>query len=704
MKTCSISFLCFFVLFISNISSFANGQIEAISDSKEKIRVACIGNSVTFGAGIKNRADDAYPVQLQSMLGDEYDVRNFGLNGATLLKKGHRPYWEQDVFQQAKDFMPHLVIIHLGLNDTDPRNWPNYRDEFNADYADLIRVFSELPVNPKPKVWISRMTPIFHNHPRFKSGTRDWFWQIQNEIERIATSNNTGLIDLHSPLHKRPDLFPDALHPVAEGAKIIAETVYKEITGDYGGLKLPEIFGSNMVLQRNKDIPIYGTANAGTSIEVVFGKEVRHTTVDMHGKWRVSFPAKKAGGPYELKVSDGFTTVQMSDILIGEVWLCSGQSNMSFMLKQSANGDEEIPNANNSQIRFYDMKTIAWADGSQWSESVLDKVNQLEFFNAEWEECTPETASDFSAIAYHFGKMLSGKLGVPVGLIHNSKGGVPAEAWIDRLTIESDPILVDVLYNWGSNDFVQEWARGRAKHNTELSKNPFQRHPFHPAYLFESGIIPIKDFPVKGVIWYQGESNAHNVEFHEVVFPVLVNSWREAWGYEFPFYYVQLSSLNRPTWGHFRDSQRRLMSKITHSGMAVSSDLGDPNDVHPTKKKEVGERLARWALSNDYGLNIEKSGPLFSKVEFLKDKAVVSFEFAKSLKSSDGLEVSNFEIAGGDKVFKPAKATIKKNKIVLYSEFVSKPLFVRYGWEPYFEGNLVNEVGLPASTFSTEFE
>ena len=239
--------------------------------------------------------------------------------------------------------------------------------------------------------------------------------------------------------------------------------------------------------------------------------------------------------------------------------------------------------------------------------------------------------------------------------------------------------------------------------NIEKSTLKQQRHPYEPCYLYETGIRPLKDFAIKGVIWYQGESNANNVELHESIFPVLVQSWREIWGQDLPFYFVQLSSLNRPSWPHFRDSQRRLAEKIGNSGIAVSSDVGNPTDVHPTRKREVGERLARLALNQTYGKkNITSSGPMFKGVRFEKRCAYVSFVNGIGMRSSDGEPLAGFELAGKDGLFYPAEAVVDGEQIKLFSPRVNLPCEVRYGWQPYSIGNLVNCDDLPASTFRSK--
>ena len=674
------------------------------SISGQTIKVACVGNSVTYGMGIEN-PDERYPAQLQVMLGDEYEVGNFGHSGATLLKNGYRPYWNLPEFKEALDFEADIVIIHLGLNDTDPRAWPKYRDEFVKDYINLIDTFKY--INPDADVKISRMTPIFSGHSRFESSTRDWYWQVQDAIEVIAEISKVDLVDLHTPLHIRPDLFPDNLHPTGEGAKIIAETVYGAITGDFGGLKPASIFTSGMVLQRNKPIRFWGTANSNEIVEIDFNNQKRSASVNKSGSWEIEFPPLEAGGPYKIKISSETKVINLNDVLIGDIWLCSGQSNMEFRLKQSAGGADDIKFAKLPEVRLFNMQPVAYTNNVAWEKNTLDLINQLQYFTqTEWKSTTPEIAKDFSAVAYHFGKTVYEETGVPIGLILNAVGGSPAEAWIDRFTLEHHNQLVGMFRNWSNNDFINPWCRERAGQNIELSDNPLQRHPYHPSYLYEAGIQNITRLNISGVIWYQGESNEQNVELHEVIFPTLVESWRSAWNDDFPFYYVQLSSmaLGRETWGHFRDSQRRLMYEIPNSGMSVSSDLGDSTDVHPREKKQIGERLARWALNKTYGFSdITPSGPLFHDFFVEDETAYISFEFAEGLMSSDGKPLRSFEVAEFPGLFFPATAVIEGNVVKVESTRVRTPKYVRYGWSSYSDGNLINSEGLPASTFSTQF-
>ena len=354
--------------------------------------------------------------------------------------------------------------------------------------------------------------------------------------------------------------------------------------------------------------------------------------------------------------------------------------------------------ATSPQIRLFDMQPRWYTNDVEWETSVLDSLNRLQYYaDTRWTACNEQTVKGFSAVAYAFGKMLADSLGVPIGLIHNSVGGAPTEAWIDRKTVEF--AFPDILYNWAKNDFVQDWVRGRGAKNIAKATNKVQRHPYQPCYLYEAGIAPLGQFPLCGFIWYQGESNAHNLEAHERIFQLLADSWRKNWQEELPLYYVQLSSLNRPSWTWFRNSQRRLMTQVPQVGMAVSSDRGDSLNVHPRQKREVGERLALWALNRTYGHACVPSGPLFTALRTEGNVAYLSFDYAEGLHSADGAPLRTFEVAEEEDRYVPAQAEVVGNQVKVWSEEVRHPRYIRYGWQPFTRANLVNGAGLPASTF-----
>ena len=675
-----------------------------LATAQERIKVACIGNSVTYGMTHKNPAETSYPTQLQQMLGEGYEVRNFGHSGATLLSKGHRPYINLPEYTAALEFAPDIAIIHLGLNDTDPRNWPNYRDEFYGDYMNIIEALREK--NSNVEIYVCQMSPIFNWHRRFKSGTRDWYWQIQDVIEDIAENGGIELIDLSRYLYNRPDLMPDALHPNEQGAEIIAKQVYSAITDDFGGLSLPAIYSDNMVVQQGQPFVVSGTADAGKEVSVRFGKQRIIKKAAEDGSWKVMFtPMEADGESYKLIVECGKEKIEYKNLVIGEVWLCSGQSNMAFMVKESSHIEQSLTNIKGKDIRLYDMKPRVFTDNIEWDSASLVALNNHDYYRpTTWQLQNEQNVNGFSAVAYHFGAMLADSLGVPVGLICNAVGGAPAEAYIDRKTLEFHPVLVDILYNWKENDMIQDWCRGRAKKNIAKSSNNMQRHPYEPSFLYENGIMPIAGYPIRGAIWYQGESNAHNVELHEVIFPTLIESWRKTWDNpEMPFYFVQLSSINRPSWPHFRDSQRRLAAEIPNCDFAVSSDKGDPWDVHPKEKAPVGERLARLALNQTYGMShVAQHGPTPVRMFSFNGRTVIEFSNVTDFKTSDGDVLRGLEIADKTGPFSEVDAKtevkFKGNRIIIEREAHR----VRYAWKPFTDANLVNEAGLPASTFEIE--
>ena len=662
-----------------------------------KIRISCIGDSITYGMGVENRDSDSYPAQLQRLLGDNYDVANFGRSGATLLRHGHRPYIAQEEFRMAMGWAADIILINLGINDTDPRDWPNFRDEFVGDYLKLIDTLKTS--SPRAKFYLALTTPIGSGHHRFSSGSKQWQEEIQKEILKVAEISGAEVIDFYTPLYPYHSHIPDNVHPDNFGAFLMAKTAYSAITGDFGGLQMSPIYSDNMVLQQGVTLDIHGIADAGEKLKVTLGRKTVKTQAGKDGRWVAEFkPLKASDKPIKLIVRTDTRTISFDNILVGEVWLCSGQSNMEWALRSSSTIEPVADDA----LRFYNMKGRWATDNVEWPEEALKAVDQLDYFNIpSWEKCNAQSASDFSAVAYCFGLMLREKLGVPVGLICNAVGGSPIEAWIDRNSLETE--FPAILRDWLGNDFIQEWVRGRAAKN--LGSGAYSRHPYEPSYLYESGILPLDKYPIKGVIWYQGESNAHNFTTYEKLFPMLVDSWRAYFDNpRLPFGYVQLSSLNRPSWPWFRDAQRRLLDCRSGLGMVVTSDLGDPVDVHYTNKKPVGDRLALWALHDVYGQKkVVSSGPTFKNIKVSGKKLTVSFDNASGLKASnESGQVTGFEIAGKDGRFHPAVAQIKGESVILTSKDVAKPVMVRYAWEPYTRANLVNGAGLPASTFREE--
>lgn len=693
--------------------------------ARKVVRVACVGNSITYGTGIANREHDAYPAQLQRMLGKDYVVGNFGKPGATLLRHGHRPYFQQTEFRDAMQFKGDIAVIHLGINDTDPRNWCNFRDEFVGDYVALMDSLRQ--ANPKVRIILSRLTPIRYDHPRFDSGTELWRREISETIDRIAASQGVELIDFYQPLIAHPDWLSDGIHPDPRGAKALAETVYKGITGNYGGLQLSALFSDGMVLQRG-GCYIQGVANAGANVVVSYeGKELGKVVANNRGEWRIWAVLSQPVERGTLTIAAGREVKRFKDVAVGEVWLCSGQSNMAFKVKQAATAQQTLTQCNDNGLRLYNMSPRWETDNVSWDSTALAEMDQLRLFEARpWSVASPESVGDFSAVAYYMGKMLRDSLKVPVGIVCNAVGGTPTEAWVDRPVLEQH--FSQIFRNWRGNDFVMDWVRGRAAKNVAL--RPEARHPYHPAYCYEAGMRLLEGYTFKGVAWYQGESNAHNATTYARLLRLLEESWTQrftqtaqatarvsegldslthalrvqqlAFARQRPFYLVQLSSIERPSWAWFRETQRSLAQEL-HLPLIVTSDKGLRHDVHPPYKAEVGERLARAVLHNDYGFAQSPLSPEVTAAHRAGSSVWLTLAAPMRLTTSDQQPMRTFEMAGVDERFYPAVAEVTASgQIVLSSSAVPTPRYVRYGWQPFSEGNVVSSQGLPLSTFRLE--
>lgn len=440
--------------------------------------------------------------------------------------------------------------------------------------------------------------------------------------------------------------------------------------------RLASIFGNHMVLQQNNKVSIWGFDKPNTKISVStsWGSKSQVKSDD-NGKWQTTLTTIKAGGPYEIKVI-GTSTVNLTDVLLGEVWLCSGQSNMEMPVKgfksqPVENSNQLILKSNNSQIRLFNVNR-------KISTSPLDTCS------GEWLYANPANTPNFSAVAYVFGKVLQENLNVPIGLVTSDWGGTVAQAWMDSQTLKN-----------GFNE---------VKLPEDGDKNINQNTP---SALFNGMINPLIPFTFKGVIWYQGEGNRNNPLQYQKLFPALINSWRIKFSQpNMPFYFVQIAPFTYNNQGNsagLREAQLKTMQNVKNTGMVSTLDIGSPDFIHPSKKIEVGERLALWALANNYDVKgISYSGPVYKSIKIENSKAIISFDYANMGLSSFGQELADFEIAGEDKIFYPAKAVIKNDILEVSSEDVKNPVAVRYGWKNYLKGTLFNTSGLPASSFRTD--
>ena len=468
------------------------------------------------------------------------------------------------------------------------------------------------------------------------------------------------------------------------------------------GLQMSRMYSDGMVLQRDVPLVISGHANPQECVKVTlegpFRTKSRKAKASSQGEWSVKFPALKAGVGLKLTVEGEGLALEYDNVAAGDVWVCSGQSNMYFRIWESV---DAVESPADPDLRLYNMEIPFHLSMVRWSDEHIEMAKDKDFYRpTQWQPCDEDNVRGFSAVAYHFGRMLREHLDVPIGLICNAIGGSPTEAWIDRQSLQEG--YPEILEDWFTNSMLNQWCIDMGKINLGYPENDFANHPFAPTCLFETGVATMEHFPIKGVVWYQGESNDFDIPMHEKLFGLLVDSWRNYWGNpELPFHFVQLAGLHdRYNWPEFRDSQRKMAEAMPYCDMAVSSDVADSLDIHPRQKRPVGERLARLSLCNDYGFDIVPSGPSIRKAVMEGDRVILEFDYAEGLKTSDSQAVRIFEVAGADGVFVPAEAVIEDDKVILDSA-VESPEYVRYAWQPYTSANLVNGEGLPASTFFT---
>ncbi len=468
-----------------------------------------------------------------------------------------------------------------------------------------------------------------------------------------------------------------------------------------GHFAVADVFGNHMVLQRNKPIFIWGRAFPRTEVEVQLEQDKQTVKADPEGNWSVRFPARSASvEPLSLSVSNLDSALVFSDILVGDVWFFSGQSNMDFILKDANNGVAfASKNAGNLSVRLLEFNPVAGTNNQAWDSATIAKVQDSDFFSARWKPNNFENAAGFSAIAYAFGIEIQEATKVPVGLIEMAVGGSPQVSWMSRESLKAFPGFGFLDENWINNPNLMAWCRERAAVNLAngTARNP--KHPFAPSYNCEAGLMRLLPFPIRGMVWYQGESDAENQDVYEQLFPAFVHDLRQKWNDDFPFYYVQLSSIDRSTWPEFRDLQRRMLQIIPNSAMAVSTDLGDSTDVHPREKLPVGYRLARLAMSNDYGMEIVPSGPLFDRISQDTNGIRVYLKYSEGLSTRDGEQLKGFGFLDDNGKLLQTEAYIAGNHVVVRIPASVKPRFLVYGWEPFTRANLQNGAGLPASTF-----
>jgi sialate O-acetylesterase len=466
-----------------------------------------------------------------------------------------------------------------------------------------------------------------------------------------------------------------------------------------------------MVVQRGLPVHVWGKAAPAEAVSVAFRGETRSTTADSIGLWGLYLKPSEAGGPYDLVIT-GNNTITLTDILIGDVWVASGQSNMEFGMKNTMNAATELAAANRPRIRLLHVK-------NKVADHPLDDLAVW-----PWVAATPESVKDFSAVAYFFGRDLQDTLDVPIGLIDTSWGGTPAESWTSLHALSADASLMPVFAEWAqmTDDLAvtkvrreQELAKWRRDSEDAKAKGtaepgfPWRSNDageWAPAGLYNAMIAPLTPFPIRGAIWYQGESNAsrERAPLYARLFETMIEDWRRAWGVgEFPFLFVQLANFKTGPdshWPHLREAQRQTL-ELANTGMAVTIDIGDATNIHPTNKQEVGRRLSLAARAISYGEKIEYAGPTFLQATPEGPAMRVSFTHVGGGLASRGGALKGFEVAGADRKYAPADARIDGTSVLAAAPAVGAPVYVRYGWADDPGCNLYNEAGLPASPFQS---
>ena len=477
----------------------------------------------------------------------------------------------------------------------------------------------------------------------------------------------------------------------------------------HAAITMPQVFSDHMVLQREKDVPVWGAAAPGENVTVEFAGKKADATADDKGVWSAKLPPLKPGNATSLKITGDKTAepIVFNDVLVGDVWICSGQSNMQWELRRARDGQAEADKAKFPNLRLFQVPRRSSTQASKELERAKAATQPDQLMQAQWAVCTPETAPDFSAVGFFFAReLLEKQPDVPIGLIQNAWGGMPVESFMSEEAINADPDFKVLLEK-------------RAKAATQEVRGPNGgvRPPNGPQWatnIYNRMVYPLLPYAIKGAIWYQGESNAPRAEQYRKLFPAMIRDWRKQFAQgDFPFLFVQLANygngkphLEQPDdsqWAELREAQTMTLAAVPNAGMAVIVDIGENKDIHPKNKQDVGKRLALAAQKIAYGkTDAEFSGPIYREMQTDGDKIRVKFDHAKGLKTKDGSAPKGFSIAGEDKKFVWADAKIDGEGVIVSCDAVKKPVAVRYGWADDPTVSLYNAADLPASPFRTD--
>ena len=470
------------------------------------------------------------------------------------------------------------------------------------------------------------------------------------------------------------------------------------------------------VLQQKQSNPVWGWAAPGETVKVGIHGQSQTTQADSKGHWKISLRAIPAGGPYLMEIESKQSKFFFEDVMVGEVWICSGQSNMAWPVRNTNSAELAIHTANYPNIRLISVPQV----GTQEPQND---------FKGEWTICTSESVKDFSAVGYYFGRRLHHALGVPIGLIDNAWGGSAAEAWVKRDILEKDENYDELMAWWKDrettynyDDLFEDWKKQAADWDAKMEEERQARRPVRPrnlmagnqrpANIYNGVLHPTIGYGIRGAIWYQGESNAGRSYQYRHLFPLMIQHWRDEWDQgDFPFYYVQLADFraeqSKPgesDWAELREAQTMTMDRLPNVGQAVIIDVGEGRDIHPRNKQTVADRLARWALANDYNKDLQFRSPTYQSMKIEGNKIILTFSHVgKGLYAFDTREPKGFIISEADKKFVLAKAKITApNQMEVWSESIDNPISVRYAWADNPICNMYSRDGLPMTPFRTD--
>ena len=495
----------------------------------------------------------------------------------------------------------------------------------------------------------------------------------------------------------------------------LAVVIAGGLTSLQAAVTLASPFTDHAVLQRGIEIPVWGSAAAGEKVTVTFDGQNNSVTTGADGRWLVKLASHLAGGPYDLNIA-GTNTITLTDVLVGEVWICSGQSNMEWTVKQSRDAEQEITAANFPKLRHF---------------AVEKKVSEqpVSTCGGTWTVCSPQTVGNYTAVGYFFGRKLVQELDVPIGLMHTSWGGTPAEAWTSRPALTSTAPFTDAVSAWDKRvenlptelekykKAMEQWeknvatAKAEGKPEPKKPKAPEGKiNQNSPTALYNGMISPLVPYGIKGAIWYQGEANAGRAKNYHALLSLMIGDWRQSFGQgDFSFYIVQLANFMerkpQPTdtaWAALREAQYLTTTTVKNTGLALAIDVGEAKDIHPKNKQDVGLRLALNALAKDYGKKIEYSGPIYKSMKIDGATIVLSFDHLGGGLTVLGDTLTGFAIAGADKKFVWADAKIVGDTVVVSAASVTTPVAVRYAWGDNPACSLSNKANLPAVPFRTD--